>query len=44
MIDALFGQGILELQARQLRRRAKRKLEDEYSEDEDNPSYGAGMH
>lgn len=30
--------------ARQGRRGAKRRLQDELEEDEDNPSYGAGMH
>lgn len=34
----------LEKQARQHRRSVKRKLEEEFSEDEDNPSYAAGMY
>ncbi|XP_049815206.1 uncharacterized protein LOC126262553 [Schistocerca nitens] len=34
----------LEIQARVNRRRNKRKLEEGFAEDEDNPSYGPGMH
>lgn len=34
----------IESRARQHRRAAKRKLQDEDEEDADNPSYGAGMH
>ena len=34
----------VETKARQHRRAGKRRLEDEFAEDPDNPSYGAGMH